>query len=930
MGKSGIRAEHCFRGRRSLSDLKKDLIQKLIELRAQGMVIADINPISALADDLSHRLYRGAIDLKDISALIQQLEKEVWSDQVQSLRVRSGMALRDQLDSTDISEMISNIDVSRPFYGAVFTAHPVFAMRAKSTENLAKEAVEGTNQFGTEAFSPRIGITLNDEHSEAIGAMKNARLAIREINREILLNMGGNKVVPQMLSVSTWVGYDLDGRDDISWVDSFLIRLKEKRIALEIYIEACSGYEILEDICEKLKNEHAATVNDIENFKGAIKNKRLLSKACNNLTERTEKIISSKKLAEEIEIVAASILDENVRCDVLTIASDVKSHGFGIGEVHLRINSVQIRNAMRSIDKRSVVTSGDHVPDLVLMERLSKRIETEKPWTINFGSIEDESAVARRQLMLARQILKHVDADQPIRFLIAECEKPITVLSALYLAHKLDIADHLDISPLFETDYGIESGGEIIKTLLQMPVYRSYLKSRGRMAIQIGFSDSGRFVGQIAAAISIEKLQISIIGALNEILGTSIDLIIFNTHGESKGRGGNPDSPEKRQGFIMTPHVRAMCLDMGMRVFHQSSFQGGDGYRLFKNQTIAWESLRHIFLAELSLSKKSSAGDPFYKNKNFAGDLLTATRAWHRELVNDPDYTALLDIFGTNLLTTSGSRPSKRVFQPGVQRSDPSKIRAISHNGILQQLGFSANVISGLGTAAELEIGLFETFFPHSQRLQQLLTFALSAKYHGSINTLAAYGRILDPNLWIGRAYHDFQPDNLRSFRRISSLLGGSRSAEAVHRLVGKFRDDLIQLYRVSKRTKKEDARTQDSDRVLLDLIHAIRIFILTETLVLFAKVPKFAESSKYSADQSLEMALTLDFSGAVDIIKDEFSSHSKVGTTLKLSETENYRRSLDPIYLDIEDQLINPIIESQSYLERLSLMISSVHDAHG
>ena len=153
--------------------------------------------------------------------------------------------------------------------------------------------------------------------------------------------------------------------------------------------------------------------------------------------------------------------------------------------------------------------------------------------------------------------MKHVDADQPIRFLIAECEKPITVLSALYLAHKLDIADHLDISPLFETDYGIESGGEIIKTLLQMPVYRSYLKSRGRMAIQIGFSDSGRFVGQIAAAISIEKLQISIIGALNEILGTSIDLIIFNTHGESKGRGGNPDSPEERQGFILTPHVRA-------------------------------------------------------------------------------------------------------------------------------------------------------------------------------------------------------------------------------------------------------------------------------------------------------------------------------------------------------------------------------------
>ena len=31
--------------------------------------------------------------------------------------------------------------------------------------------------------------------------------------------------------------------------------------------------------------------------------------------------------------------------------------------------------------------------------------------------------------MLVKQIIKHIDNDQPIRFLIAECEKPITVLS---------------------------------------------------------------------------------------------------------------------------------------------------------------------------------------------------------------------------------------------------------------------------------------------------------------------------------------------------------------------------------------------------------------------------------------------------------------------------------------------------------------------
>ena len=61
--------------------------------------------------------------------------------------------------------------------------------------------------------------------------------------------------------------------------------------------------------------------------------------------------------------------------------------------------------------------------------------------------------------MVATQILKHIDEDMPIRLLdSAECEKPITYMIALYLAHKFGIADKLDISPLFETTFGLEHG----------------------------------------------------------------------------------------------------------------------------------------------------------------------------------------------------------------------------------------------------------------------------------------------------------------------------------------------------------------------------------------------------------------------------------------------------------------------------------------
>ena len=193
----------------------------------------------------------------------------------------------------------------------------------------------------------------------------------------------------------------------------------------------------------------------------------------------------------------------------MLIAADIKAHGFGMGEIHLRINAVQLRNAMRSVDGRVTSSSDSTISNRQLLDRLATRIKKEEPWDINFATLNKEAATARRQLMLATQILKHIDADMPIRLLIAECEKPITYMTALYLAHKLGIADRLDISPLFETTFGLEHGVQMMRQLLAFAPVQAYVRNRARLAIQAGFSDAGRFMGQIAANLAIERLQSS-------------------------------------------------------------------------------------------------------------------------------------------------------------------------------------------------------------------------------------------------------------------------------------------------------------------------------------------------------------------------------------------------------------------------------------
>ena len=140
----------------------------------------------------------------------------------------------------------------------------------------------------------------------------------------------------------------------------------------------------------------------------------------------------------------------------MVLVADLYTHGFGMGEIHLRINAAQIRNAMRPVDGRTLSISDGENSARLLVERLALRIKNESSWSTNFKNLDQETALARRQMMLARQIIKHIDSDQKVKLLIAECERPPTIMSALYLAHKFGIADSLDISPLFETSYGLE------------------------------------------------------------------------------------------------------------------------------------------------------------------------------------------------------------------------------------------------------------------------------------------------------------------------------------------------------------------------------------------------------------------------------------------------------------------------------------------
>ena len=911
-----------------MKNLHKSFILELSEFRKQGLEVSDINPISALADKIYDKLYTGKITKKDIHFTLEKISESLWKEQIINIRRKTNLTKK----KNNIN--LKNIDISKPVYQAVFTAHPVFRFSKKLALEIGNNASNKIISKPKSSAAIRNNISLDEEHNEAISAMLNARHAINDINYEIIkkskkLDKNWKEKLPAMLGISTWVGYDLDGRSDINWRTSFILRLKEKKISLEFYLKQLSAFKIknLSTVLNLLKKELIATKSEIINFEDIDKDIKVFSKNINKFTARKNKLCSSFKLSEKIHNIAKKLTNDKQIISLMVLAADIRKHGFGVGEIHLRVNATQIRNAMRPVDGKGVFISNFQVTGRVLMERLSKLILKEKPWKINFKNLELESATARRQLMLVKQIIKHIDNDQPIRFLIAECEKPITVLSALYLSKKLGIDKKIDISPLFETTKALEHGHQVIEQLLSYEAFIKYVEERKQLSIQTGFSDAGRFIGQIAANLAIERLQIKIAEILNQKFNNKIRLLLFNTHGESLGRGGGAEDIKSRLDFVLSPFVRG---NLNLPLYHQTSFQGGDGYLSFSSKVLAKSTLYNILKHELSSVSKEDMEDVFYQKSDFALDLFLSIKDFQEKLYDDPSYFSLLTTFSNNLFPKTGSRPSKRNLQAGFIRKNLSGIRAIPHNATLQQLGFLANVISGFGKSALLDVDQFIEVYKVSPRLKQCLNHVLKAKSLGSLNTTLAYSKLVDGGFWVNKSYHGKQAENLIAYRRLSSHLLKYSYPDEIKEIVWKLRDDLLDLYRLTELINKKSIRVVKRARADLDILHAIRIALIIENLVLITKVPNIAESNDFSNDDIIASGLQLNFLNACDIIKKSFSTGSSLDNKLSLSEKENYSKINVKNYELIEKNIINSIEYNQNILFLISNLISNKYGALG
>ena len=96
----------------------------------------------------------------------------------------------------------------------------------------------------------------------------------------------------------------------------------------------------------------------------------------------------------------------------------------------------------------------------------------------------------------------------------------------------------LRVVPLFETARDLRAAADVMNGLLSIPWYRArVMRDEGRQEVMVGYSDSAKDIGRLAAAWELYKAQESIVAACRD---HGVPITLFHGRGGSVGRGGGP------------------------------------------------------------------------------------------------------------------------------------------------------------------------------------------------------------------------------------------------------------------------------------------------------------------------------------------------------------------------------------------------------
>ena len=369
---------------------------------------------------------------------------------------------------------------------------------------------------------------------------------LRSVDRA-LVTATGRGLPPGVTPIrfGSWIGGDRDGNPNVTpdvtrracllsrWVaaDLYLAEINALRDELSLQpatpqLRAAAGTarEPYREVLRHVRRRLMATRDWIE---ASLQDERDAARGPDVYVEPDDLASTLRLCAESLEqtghahVAAGRIADALRRVDAfgLTLARlDIRQEAERHTEAVSAISQALGAGSYEDLDEAGRVA-------FLLRELGAPRIEMPA-----FPANDDVRDVLETFAMIAR-----LPAGSAGAYVITMASRASDVLAVEWLQRLAHVELPLRVVPLFETSRDLSNAGAIVDALLGIPWYRS--RVAGRQEVMIGYSDSAKDVGRLAAGWDLYKAQEAVVDAGRR---HGVGITLFHGRGGSVGRGGGP------------------------------------------------------------------------------------------------------------------------------------------------------------------------------------------------------------------------------------------------------------------------------------------------------------------------------------------------------------------------------------------------------
>jgi phosphoenolpyruvate carboxylase len=216
---------------------------------------------------------------------------------------------------------------------------------------------------------------------------------------------------------------------------------------------------------------------------------------------------------------------------LLDVLRRLAAFGLTLFRLDIRQESGVHARAMDAVTRALGLGSYLEWPEEQRLEFLSRELESPRPLLPR--RLPQDPALTEMLATLA------VCAKQPDgalgAYVISMASAPSDVLLVHLMQREAALPRPLRVVPLFETLADLERAGDVIKRLLEVPWYRNQIA--GHQEVMIGYSDSTKDAGRLAAAWALFRAQEEVVRVCHQ---ADVKVTLFHGRGGTIGRGGGP------------------------------------------------------------------------------------------------------------------------------------------------------------------------------------------------------------------------------------------------------------------------------------------------------------------------------------------------------------------------------------------------------